>query len=203
MTMNKSSDDAEFEIPAGYFPRLEDIGQPAGLCSLLSPKHRNLVVISGMEPIEVRRTMAAMARSFMVSGTSASFLNTGGSEPLPGVPEVRAGVGSLEKMLMADRLKQVLFLDSLDVKEKMAFAMNAAMSSRTVIVPVPSYYEDDVISRLIDLEVNKYQLADLLRYIAQQTILEDPFSPSGSTVLDIHISMIDIKWKQKIWQYKK
>lgn len=187
--------------PAEKYDTLGDLGMPVELCSLLPAKSRGLGLISGADDAEIHKMMAALAHSFKAEGRSTVFLRMADGFTLPGIPEISASSRDFEKMILERGLNHVLLLDSIDTKEKLTFAINASMGGRTVIAPVTSYDAESAVDCLINLGVNRFLLADVLRYIAQQTILEDPFSAESTTIVDTFVAPIDIKWKKLIWAY--
>lgn len=187
--------------PAEKFDTLDDLGMPVALRSLLPAKSRGLALISGTETAEVAKMMSALAHSFKEESRSVVFLRMDGGFALPGIPEMRASVQQYEEMIRARGLNHVLFLESVDTKAKLTLAINAAMLGRVVIAPVTSYSPELVIGSVIESGVNRFMFADVLRYIAQQTVLEDPFASSGETILDTYINVMDFKWKKLMWAY--
>jgi len=187
--------------PAENFSTLADLGLPVELYSLLPAKSRGLALISGVDGTEIHKMMAALAHTFKAEGRSTVFLRMDDGFTLPGIPQICASSQDFEKMILKRGLNHVLLLDSVDTKEKLTFAINASMAGRTVIAPVISYDAESAVDCLINLGVNRFLFADVLRYIAQQTVLEDPFSAEGATIVDTYVAPIDIKWKKLIWAY--
>lgn len=180
--------------PASNFFTLADVGRPDALCTLMTERGHGLGVISGTDRDEIQKTMAALAQSFVEAGWDVTSLRVGDAEPLPGVTEIHSNdITSAGRTLARMGFRDVMLMDSLDTKEKLTFAVEAAVVGGLVIAPVMANSASEAIQCLVGNEygVNEFLVNDALVYVAHQTAIEDVFSARPDTFLSVDVTVMN------------
>jgi len=189
--------------PTTNFDTLEDVGKPTELSSILTDTGYGLAIITSLNEAEIQKTFTAMAHSFEKEGRQTiSFRTSEDSTPMPGVTEIYTNdIASSGRALFRFGSDKIIFMDSLDTKEKLTFALDASLVGGTVIAAVPARSSWDAIGRILSVpNVNPELLSNALVYVAYQDVM--PGLESG-IYLNTQILLADEDVKTSIASYKR
>jgi hypothetical protein len=165
---------------------LKSLNQPKELFDELYKRKFGMGIISGTNLIEIRKTLTALSHAW--EGYRGSIeIRSAGSEPLPGVASLNmdAQPEGAAQVLRSVSHGNLIFFDAVVTPEKLVMATRFASVGGMVFAPVISPSVEATVNMLSELgkDIAPYSFANSFTYIAQQTVISDPFADDEHIVV--------------------
>lgn len=173
---------------------LKSLNQPKELFDELYRRKFGLGIIAGIDAVEIKKTLFAIANAY--EGYRGSMeIRTEESEPLPGVVSlnITKHKTGAKQVMRRGHNSYLIIMDAVDTPEKLELAARYASAGGLVIAPVISSSLDKTVNMLSEVGqyIAPYSFANSFTYIAQQTLVHDPFTPGEPPLVTTHVEKID------------
>lgn len=184
---------------------LKGLKQPMELFHALH-KRPGLAIISGTDITEIRKTMVAVATAFEPYRSKALELRTEDTEPLPEAASMKAKdfFSGSARVMYRGHHSHFIVTGELKTPETLEVVTKYTSEGGMVIAPVIASSTQEAFAILCEIgkDTAPYSFANSFTYVAQQTLIQDPFDSEGGIVSSIDITVVDDTMRNDLVRFK-
>lgn len=185
---------------------LKGLKQPKELFHTLQKRGFGLGIVSGTDMAEIRKTLEAIAAEYTSYRGKALELRTGDTEPLPGAASMKAKdfFSGAKRIMRRGHNSYLVVTGELNTPEALEVVTKYTSEGGLVIAPIIASSAKEAFATLCEIgkDTAPFSFANSFTYIAQQTLIEDPFDVAGGIVSSIDITVVDDKMRNDLVRFK-
>lgn len=186
---------------------LKGLKQPKELFHALQRRGFGLGIVAGTDMNEIRKTLEAIATEYTPYRGKALELRTGDTEPLPGAASMKAKdfFSGAKRIMRRGHNSYLVVTGELNTPETLEVVTKYTSEGGLVIAPIIASSAKEAFEILCEFgkDTAPFSFANSFTYIAQQTLIQDPFDAEGGIVSSIDITVVDDKMRNDLVTFNR